>query len=193
MDQGTACADLSRKEVMSKPRNNDLKIQVYRSTAMQLAHEWLKESPEDWLEKGIDPERIRYDFITTQALDLSYLWGSEEGFPWEEIPTWKRKDRKGIDISLWYDQELCGLCYASPRQSALCIKVILLEGKPDVTHPLKGEVAPLALLVISRYARMLGFTEIEIDAPALGAIPYYEEIGFTRDSQDRLVIPVDHA
>lgn len=71
--------------------------------------------------------------------------------------------------------------------------MILLEGKPDVTHPLKGEVAPLALLVISRYARMLGFAEIEIDAPALGAIPYYKEIGFTRDSQDRLVIPVDHA
>ncbi len=177
---------------MSKPRNNDLRLQVFRSTAMQMAHEMLLEAPDELLEKGIDPQRIRYEPITQIALDHSYLWGpGAELFPWEDVPDWKRKDPKSFDISLWYDQDLCGLCYASPKNSAICIKIILLEGKPDVTHPLKGEVASLALIAIDKYARMLGCSEIEIQDPAPGVIGWYKELGFDFDGKGRLVIAVD--
>lgn len=60
------------------------------------------------------------------------------------------------------------LCRASngkhyvARQSSICIKIILLEGKPDRSHPLKGEVASLTLLAIDYYARMIKCTEIEV-------------------------------
>lgn len=101
------------------------------------------------------------------------------------------KDRKGFDLALWYGSELCGLSYATPRRSSICIKVILLEGKPDPGHPLKGEVAALAFLVIEYYARMIKCTEIEIQDPEPLAVVWYQELGFSYTADGRLVIRVD--
>lgn len=159
-----------------------------------MAKAFLTENSQGLLSKGLDPELIRYEPITQSALEQSYLWGSEASlYPWEDVPVWKNKDRNGFDISLWYGQELCGLCYASPKASAICIKVILLEGKPSESHPLKGEIAALVLIAISRYARMLGLSQIEIQDPAAGAVRWYKELGFDYDDQRRLVIAVTSA
>lgn len=130
--------------------------------------------------------------ITGEAIAACLEW--EEGastFPWEEIAGWKEKDPKGFDLSIWYSTELCGLCYATPRKSRLNIKVILLEGKPGRTHPLKGEIASLALTSIDFYARMLGCREIEIQDPITGVVPLYEALGFKFSADGRLVIQVD--
>jgi hypothetical protein len=179
---------------MKRSFPSDFKYQMFRSTAMQLAREFLIGDPGALAEKGIDAKQIRYEPITHEALEHCYLWGSKaQLYPWEEIPRWKKRDRKAFDLSLWYDQELCGLCFATPRSSALCIKVILLEGKPDVTHPLKGEIAGLALIAISRYARMLKLSEIEIFEPDPGAIDWYQHLGFRFDQQRRLVIAIGEA
>lgn len=179
---------------MKRPRVSDLKLQIFRSTAMQLAKEYLAASSIEFAQKGIDAQHIRYEPITQEALDQCYLWGSEaQLYPWEAVPAWKQRDAKAFDLSLWYDRELCGLCFATPKSSALTIKVILLEGKPDVSHPLKGEVAALALIAISRYARMLKLSEIEILEPHPGAIEWYRGLGFNFDDQRRLVIAVGEA
>lgn len=179
---------------MKRPRVSDFKLQIYRSTAMQLSKEYVVDNSAEFAEKGIDAQQIRYEPITQEALEQCYLWGSEaQLYPWEDVPSWKQRDTKAFDISLWYARELCGLCYATPKASAVSIKVILLEGKPDVSHPLKGEVAGLALLAISRYARMLGLAEIEISEPDPGAIGWYQELGFDFDDQRRLVIAVREA
>ncbi|MCO6057957.1 N-acetyltransferase [Pseudomonas sp. MOB-449] len=175
---------------MSRPKNNDLKYQAYRSAARKLAFELVKSEP-GFQRDGIDPNLIRYEPITHDAISASLLWGEEATlYPWEDVPEWKVKDRKCFDLSLWYDMELCGMCYATPRASCITIKIVLLEGKPDRTHPLRGLVAPLSLLAIDNYARMLGCQEIEIQDPEPGAVEWYEELGFTYDKDRRLVIPV---
>lgn len=177
---------------MKRPRVNDFKHQVFRSTAMRLAKEFLMDEPEALAERGINVDRIRYEPITPDALDQCYLWGSEaQLYPWEDIPSWKSRDGKAFDLSLWYDHELCGLCFATPKSSTLSIKVVLLEGKPDVTHPLKGEVAGLVLIAISRYARMLKLREIEVFEPDPGAILWYQRLGFDFDDRRRLVTAVN--
>ncbi|MEK2631250.1 N-acetyltransferase [Pseudomonas aeruginosa] len=127
--------------------------------------ELLRGQPE-LLRDGIDPLQIRFEPITDEAIEASQLWGKDaELYRWEDVPSWKDKDRKGFDLSLWYGFQLCGLCYATPRKSSICIKLILLEGNPDDSHPLKGEVASLALLAIDYYARMIKCTEIEVQDP----------------------------
>lgn len=179
---------------MTRLRTSDLKHQMFRSTAMQLAKEFLMGDSGTLAEKGIDVELIKYEPITQDALDQCYLWSSEaQLYPWEDVFRWKNRDGKAFDLSLWYDQELCGLCFATPKSSTLSIKVILLEGKPDTTHPLKGEVAGLTLIAISRYARMMKLSKIEIFEPAPGAIDWYQHLGFDFDDQRRLVIAVDGA
>lgn len=67
---------------------------------------------------------------------------------------------------------------------------MILEGKPDKSHPLRGAVAPLALTAIENYAILIGCTEIEVQDPATGAIPVYESLGFTFDPTGRLVLTI---
>lgn len=174
-----------------KSHKNDIRYQTYRSQARNLSTELIRGQP-DLLREGIDPLQVRFEPITNEAIEASHLWGEEaELYPWEDVPSWMAKDRKGFDLSLWYGPELCGLCYATPKQSSICIKIILLEGKPDRSHPLKGEVASLALLAIDYYARMIKCTEIEVQAPEPLAVPWYKDLGFDYTEDGRLVIQVN--
>jgi hypothetical protein len=99
---------------------------------------------------------VRLEPICADALAACSLWPAESLYPWTDVAQWKLKDAKGFDLALWYGRELCGMCYATPRQSKINVKMILLQGKSREAHPLKGWVAPLALVAIDFYARMLG-------------------------------------
>lgn len=174
-----------------KSHKNDIRYQAYRSQARNLSAALIRGQP-DLLREGVDPHQVRFEPITQEAIEACQHWGEEATqYPWEDVPTWKSKDRKGFDLSLWYGPELCGLCYATPRQSSVCIKIILLEGKHDREHPLKGQVASLTLLAIDYYARMIQCTEIEVQDPEPGAVPWYCELGFAYSEDGRLVIQVN--
>jgi hypothetical protein len=174
-------------------RNDNLKYQVYRGEAFKQALALLVEDQQQLDPPDVDCTRVRLEPITRAAIDESYVWGEGALYPWEDVLKWKAKWPKGIDIALWYDHELCGMCYANPRDSRITIKVILLEGKPDSTHPLKGYVLPISMSIIDSYARMLKCQTIEVQEPALGCVPWYEENGFSFDDQRRLVISVEPA
>lgn len=167
---------------MSKGRRgNHLKYQIFRSESLKSVTETVQ-GRASLISAGIDVSQIRFEPITGEAIEASYLWGDDASlFPWEDVHEWKADDCKAFDISLWFGVELCGMAYASPKQSKLCIKVILLEGKPDKTHPLKGFVAPLVLEAIGNYAALLGLEEIEIEEPAAGAIPWYQGLSVRCD------------
>ncbi|KIY41847.1 hypothetical protein TZ03_03815 [Pseudomonas sp. 10-1B] len=172
-------------------RFSKLRYQVFRSQARALTHELLCRQP-DLLSADVEASQVRIEPITREAVaaclewpDIGYL------FPWEEIVDWKDSDPKGFDLAIWFANDLCGLCYASPRKSSLCIKVILLQGNPSRTHPLRGEIAGLALTSIDFYARMLGCQEIEVQDPLEGARSVYEALGFTWTAEGRLVIQID--
>lgn len=174
-----------------KSHKNDIRYQAYRSQARNLSAELIREHPE-LLREGIDPGLVRFESISNSAIEARNVdWHESESYPWEDVPGWMTRDRKGFDLALWYGAELCGLFYATPRRSSICIKVILLEGKPDPAHPLKGEVAALALLAVEYYARMIKCTEIEIQDPEPLAVNWYQELGFSYTADGRLVIRVD--
>lgn len=175
---------------MSKNRGNEYRYQIQRSEARKAAQE-VAHSNVNLKARGVDTTRIRFESITQVEIEASYLWGEEATlYPWGDVHFWKQDDTRGFDLSIWFGQELCGLCYATPRKSKICIKIVILEGKPDKSHPLRGAVAALALTAVENYALLIGCTEIEIQEPATGALPVYESLGFVFDPTDRLVIAI---
>lgn len=171
---------------------DSLKFQIYRSNAMRQALDSFR-CDLSVQERGIDVSQVSLHPITPRAIDASAYWDSETLFPWKQVLNWKTRDKKSFDISIWFGSELCGMCFATPRRSAIRITVILLEGKPEKSHPLKGFVMPLAMTAVSAYARTLGLQLIEIEKPSHGAIPSYQALGFHFDAQGRLVISVADA
>jgi hypothetical protein len=62
-----------------------------------------------------------------------------------------------------------------------------LEGLPREAHPLKKRIAPLAILVVEQYAKIIGSKFIEVQEPLKGAISIYQQFGFYFDAERRLV------
>lgn len=170
-----------------KGKGTDLRNQTFKSNARKLTYQaFIKNIAPRALK--MDVAAVRFEPITAAALEKCHLWEGATIYPWDHIPDWKRKDAKGLDLAIWYGQNLCGLCYATPRRSALCLKVVLLQSDPYRSHPLRGLIAPIAILAADFYARMLGCREIEIQAPDPNVVFYYRDLGFDFDHNNRLVI-----
>ncbi|MCF7539673.1 N-acetyltransferase [Pseudomonas petrae] len=163
-----------------------MRDQIARSEARQQVNKAVANSP-GLSTLGIDGRLVRFSPIDSAAIEISHGWYGSS-YPWGDVPRWKRKDAKGLDLALWHADELCGLCYATPRRSHLRIKVILLEGQPNMRHPLKGLVARLMFLAVGVYARMLGCEVIQIESPEPGVVSYYQRLGFQFDADGCLVI-----
>lgn len=89
---------------------------------------------------------------------------------------------------IWFDLELCGLCFANPNQSRQRVKIVRLEGNPERGHPLKSLIASLALTAVTHFAQIIGCRQIEIQEPVKGAIAIYQQLGFEFDTEGRLVM-----
>ncbi|AWA42157.1 N-acetyltransferase [Pseudomonas fluorescens] len=173
-----------------KGKGTELRNQTLKSEARKLAHRTVSMDPEA-LAAGVDATSLGIEPITPVAINAYHQWSGPVSYPWDDVLKWKTKDAKGLDLAFWYEGELCGLCYATPRKSTICIKIILLQGRTGRTHTLRGWIAPMALLTTEFYARRLGCTEFEVQEPDSGAIPYYQKLGFHFDTTDRLVFPLD--
>jgi hypothetical protein len=170
-----------------KGKGTVLRNQSYKSNARMLAYKIFVEDCKSRARK-LNTEAVRFEPITPAAITACHPWMEAALYPWENVPDWKCKDAKGLDLAIWYEKKLCGLCYATPRKSTICIKIVLLQGHPDRSHPLRGLIAPMALLATDTYARMLGCNEIEIQDPDPNVLPYYQTLGFSFDQTNRLVI-----
>ena len=138
-------------------------------------------------EEDVDLSELRISSIDDQALRAFEAWGSTNYFEWDMVPRWKQGSHQALDLALWFGAELCGLCYAEPSGRSMVVRVILLEGKPDPTHPLKQRVLAISLVALYIYCSTFGMTEIEIECPDAGAVPLYKEFGFGYDAERRLV------
>ena len=181
---------------MPKTRDS-LRYQLYRSKALRLANastqQWYKNLKHtDAQGAEFDLTHVRFELIDSHALAAYQDWAEDSHFSWDEVATWKGREPMAFDLSLWYDEVLCGLCFANPNQSRLRIKVIRLEGRPGKSHPLKSRIASLTMIAIDHYARIIGSQWIEIQEPAPGAIALYQNLGFAFDSRGRLVIAVEN-
>lgn len=170
-------------------KGTDLRNQVLKSKARELVNQTVEKSA-GVRSLGINGEAVKFLPIDPAALAISDGW-ERCHYPWRAVPEWKLKDPKGLDLALWHAQELCGLCYATPRRSRLRIKIILLEGQPTESHPLKGSVAPLMLMAVRVYAQSLRCKVIQIERPEPGVVNYYQALGFELDTAGCLVISAD--
>lgn len=177
---------------MARRYSSSLKYLIFQSHSRKSA---LASFVEQWAALGnqsLNAAKVSFDVIDSRAIEAFYRWGGDAQFPWEDVPAWKALDAKGFDLSIWHDEQLCGLCYATPRDSNVTIKIVLLEGSSDSEHPLKGLIAALALGAVDAYARVIGCSRIEIQEPRPNVVQTYERLGFSYDGMQRLVISVEH-
>lgn len=168
-----------------------LRYQLYRSRARQLAATSAAQLQDGRTgSTGIDLSHVRFEAINAQALEACERW-EDPHFLWDEVIGWKAKEPLSLDIAIWFDEELCGLCFANPNNSRQRIRIVRLEGRPGKAHPLKRHIATLAMMAIDRYAQFLGSKYIEVQEPLEGAIPIYQRLGFAFDYEGRLVIAVE--
>ncbi len=169
-----------------------LRYQVYRSEARKraaLTFAKLHSELEARAIVDVDYSRVRFEAIDASAMKAYEQW-LDPHFCWEEIVRWKAKEPMSFDLAIWFDRELCGLCFANPNQSRLRVRIVRLEGQPD-EHPLKSRIATFALTAVTHFARIIGSQQIEIQEPLSGAIPLYRQLGFEFDSEGRLVKRID--
>ncbi|EJM59436.1 hypothetical protein [Pseudomonas sp. GM48] len=171
-----------------------LRYQLYKSQARKQASITTARLQNELEQTGafdIELSRVRFEAIDAQALNAYDQWGDTH-FSWHDVTGWKAREPMCFDLAIWFDQELCGLCFANPNQSRLRVKIVRLEGKPANDHPLKRHVATLTLTAVTHFARIIGSEQIEIQEPLEGAITLYQQLGFEFDMEGRLVMLVEY-
>jgi hypothetical protein len=166
---------------------------LYRSRARTLASlktAQLQHELELVGQTDLDLSKVRFEAITVQALKVWEFW-KDPHFAWNEVIGWKASEPLALDLAIWFDEELCGLCFAIPNNSRQRIRIVRLEGRPGEDHPLKKRIAPLAILVVEQYAKIIGSRFIEVQEPLKGAISIYQQFGFYFDAERRLVKAVE--
>lgn len=126
-------------------------------------------------------ELVRFAPIDEAALEHFRNWNSSHGFPWSDAPQVIAKNSRHFDLALWYADQLCGLCFATPSGRRTLVRIMLLEGRPSdssTVHPLKGKVVSLCLLAVSSYCKRIGATRIIIDKPLQGVVEVYRRHHF---------------
>jgi len=149
-----------------------LRYQLYRSRARKLAADSTSQLQYELELAGsnaLDLSRVRFEAITSQALSAFELWDHPH-FSWGDVVEWKAREPLAQDIAIWFDDELCGMCFANPNKSRLRIRIVRLEGRPKEAHPLKNRIATLAMIAIEHYAHIIGSRFLEVQEPQEGAV-----------------------
>ncbi|MEX3776065.1 hypothetical protein [Pseudomonas sp. MYb118] len=135
---------------------------------------------------AVDLSNVRFEPIDMQALTAFDQW-EDPHFSWHEVIEWKAREPLALDLAIWFNSELCGLCFANPNNSRQRIRIVRLEGNPGSAHPLKGRIATLTMIVVEQYAQVIGAGLLEIQEPRAGAVSIYRQLGFEFDREGRLV------
>ncbi len=133
-----------------------------------------------------DHSSIRLGGIDDLAVQASDTWCDMEcsrpraEWDWREAADVYRKNYpKRFELSIWYNDRLCGLSYGRPSYGKTRVRVELIEGAPRVGNPLgPRRVVPITIMNATAYAGILGAKEIRIMRPAKPLIGYYESLDF---------------
>ncbi|MGL6241895.1 hypothetical protein [Pseudomonas sp.] len=166
-----------------------LRYQLYKSRARKLAVASIAAQQEEKKQFGctvLDLSKVRFEPIDAQALSACMHW-EDPHYSWKEVTGWKAREPLALDIAIWFDVELCGMCFANPNNSRQRLRIVRLEGRQNEAHPLKNRIATLAMIVIEQYAQIIGSRLLEVQEPQEGAISIYQQLGFDFDTEGRLV------
>lgn len=117
-----------------------------------------------------------------EALGARSKWvhvpGADGDFDWEAERERISHKLARFSIALWHGDLLCGLAAGKPSPGKTLLRIHLIEGNPDRSHPLRGEVVPSVVRVAAMYAKALRSEEIRIMSPLPGALKSYRRVGF---------------
>lgn len=119
--------------------------------------------------------------IDARAITAHEHWHpASHDFGWDRVPGWKARHThaRALDIAIWHEDHLAGMCWASPLDSKQKIMVLYLQRNPDNNLATKGYIAPLCLSAVRYYAWMLGLRWVVIRNPLPQARKAYALDGF---------------
>lgn len=128
-----------------------------------------------------DPELLTLREIDAEAITQYENWLTPYDFGWERLLARRNRPAhyKAIDVAIWYDGTLAGMCWASPKDSREKIFVLYIQRNPDDTLLTRGYVAPLGLSAVRNYGMLLELSYVVIDDPIPEAREAYLREGFT--------------
>ncbi|MBF7144363.1 MULTISPECIES: hypothetical protein [Pseudomonas] len=150
-------------------------LRAYQQASRELAVEEMAERTLNY-----DPALLTLREINAEAIDQYEGWLTQYDFGWERIPGWKNRPahHKAIDVAIWYDGTLAGMCWAEPKDSQEKIFVLYIERNPDDSLLTRGYVAPLSLSAVRNYGTLMDLHYVVIDDPNPDARVAYHREGF---------------
>lgn len=117
--------------------------------------------------------------INEAAIYQYESWLAEHDFGWERVLGWKTRlaHASALDVAVWYEGVLAGMCWASPKSSHDKVFVLYLQRHPDNRLPTRGLIAPLCLSAVTNYAVLMGWSYVVIDNPLPKAREVYLQRG----------------
>ncbi|WDY55963.1 hypothetical protein [Pseudomonas sp. PSKL.D1] len=112
---------------------------------------------------------LKVEEIDLQAIEAHEYWHpNPHDFAWHRIPLWKARNAHAgaLDIAIWFEDRLAGLCWASPQGSKEKIMVLYLQRNPDNTLPTRGYITPLCMSAVRYYALLLGLRWVVVKTPS---------------------------
>jgi hypothetical protein len=111
---------------------------------------------------------------------IPYFTGSrDEGeWNWDLISAEYLRQPAAFHLAIWSGTMLCGMAAGRPSVSHRRLTVHYVEGCPDPTHPLKGQILSIALAAATAYAHALWATTLRLSDPAPALIEDYVSAGF---------------
>lgn len=114
--------------------------------------------------------------------------GRKELFAWRDriLPVLLKSHPRALRLALWSEGRLCGLAVARLSDSKAWISLTHIEGSPDSSHPLKGLVAPIALVGADIYRSLVENEDslgrrtcVRIMNPLAESIDWYAKCGYS--------------
>lgn len=151
-------------------------LRAYQQTSREMAVEEMAARALNY-----DPALLSLKEIDAAAIGQYEAWRTRYDFGWERVLVWKRRPahNNAIDVAVWYDGILAGMCWASPKDSREKVFVLYIERNPDDTLLTRGFIAPLSLSAVRNYGLLLELTYVVIDDPIPEARDAYLREGFT--------------
>lgn len=117
---------------------------------------------------SIDLNKIKLCAINIQTLTMQ---AKEWEFSWPSIAQKYLKHPRRFEVSIWYDQKLCGLAFGKTSKGSSKVRIDIVEGGGE--HPLKGYIYPITFECALAYAMNIGRESVVIKDPRDVLVAYY--------------------
>jgi len=135
---------------------------------------------------------VKLTAINNEALVQNTKWRSSGrippngGWDWELwVGHYRRKHHKRFEAAIWFGTKLCGLCLGKASGKNVHVRLEILEGSPDLNHPLRGRIAFIALTATELYGYACGANQVRIIDPVVGAMNSYRALGYALKSGEK--------